>query len=178
MKTGTKLCNLADTVMKTQLKSPMWALSLLALLSTAYPASAYYDPGVQRWINRDPTEERSGANLYCYGSNDAVDKIDAFGNVPTPGSGLYGDCTKKQYQELNSAAGRACKGSGKMRCNESDDCGTIKNKMAKFDACIEARQALNDTCFGGQSSIENYEIANLQRGRRRCADLFCKKNCT
>jgi len=159
------------------MRPTIWLLAALALLSAANLASAYYHAGVQKWINRDPTQEHGGANLYCYTSNDAVNRIDAFGNVPTPGSGLYGDCTKKQYQELNSAVGRACKGSGKMRCSESDDCETIKNKMAKFDACINARQTLNDTCFGGQSSIENYEIANLQRGRRRCADLFCKRNC-
>ncbi len=28
-------------------------LALLALLSSSYTASAYYDPGVQRWVNRD-----------------------------------------------------------------------------------------------------------------------------
>jgi len=43
--------------MKTQLKSLLRALALLALLSTANLASAYYDPGLQRWLNRDPVGE-------------------------------------------------------------------------------------------------------------------------
>jgi hypothetical protein len=40
--------------MKTQMKPMIWSLALLALFSTPHLASAYYDPGVQRWINRDP----------------------------------------------------------------------------------------------------------------------------
>jgi len=40
--------------MKTQSKALVWTLALLALLSATNLASAYYDPGVQRWINRDP----------------------------------------------------------------------------------------------------------------------------
>jgi hypothetical protein len=40
--------------MKTQMNLMIWLLTLLALLSTPHLASAYYDPGVQRWINRDP----------------------------------------------------------------------------------------------------------------------------
>ena len=41
-------------VMKTQIKPLIRFLPLLALLSAPHLASAYYDPGVQRWINRDP----------------------------------------------------------------------------------------------------------------------------
>jgi hypothetical protein len=40
--------------MKTQMKPMIWLLTLLALLSGPHLASGYYDPGVQRWINRDP----------------------------------------------------------------------------------------------------------------------------
>ena len=40
--------------MKTQMKRLLGFLTLLALFSVPHPASAYYDPGMQRWINRDP----------------------------------------------------------------------------------------------------------------------------
>jgi len=52
---------------------------LLVLLSTPHPASAYYDPGVQRWINRDPMEERGSINLYSYVGDNPANKIDPLG---------------------------------------------------------------------------------------------------
>jgi hypothetical protein len=35
----------------------------------AGPASAFYDPSAQRWINRDPLAERGGNNLYRFAAN-------------------------------------------------------------------------------------------------------------
>jgi hypothetical protein len=46
--------------MKTQMKPILWALTLMALFSAPNLASAYYDPGIQRWINRDPVADESG----------------------------------------------------------------------------------------------------------------------
>ena len=43
--------------MKTRIKPMIWLLAAMALHSAANVASAYYDPGVQRWINRDPLSE-------------------------------------------------------------------------------------------------------------------------
>jgi hypothetical protein len=40
------------------MKPLLWFLSLLVLLSAPHLASGYYDPGAQRWINRDPLVER------------------------------------------------------------------------------------------------------------------------
>ena len=90
---------------------------------------------------------------------------------------LYGDCSKEQHSLLHKAVGRACKSSGTMRCDSGDDCTTIKAKMAKFDACIAARQELNDTCFGGQSDSQNHEIGNCQTGKQNCQKLLCSKGC-
>ncbi len=65
---------------------PRW-LNLLFLgimLSGAYPAHAYYDPGEQRWLNRDPLGELGGLNLYGFDSNDPLDRFDAFGEADAP----------------------------------------------------------------------------------------------
>jgi hypothetical protein len=43
--------------MKTQINLLLRALTVMALFSATDLASAYYDPGVQRWINRDPIAE-------------------------------------------------------------------------------------------------------------------------
>lgn len=39
----------------------------------------FYDPYLQRWINRDPIGEDGGINLYDYVENDPVDAYDPFG---------------------------------------------------------------------------------------------------
>jgi len=50
-----------------------------------YYGYRFYDPSLQRWINRDPVGEPSGANLYYYVRNAPVLRTDALGLNPTPG---------------------------------------------------------------------------------------------
>lgn len=73
----------------------MKTLSSLTLLSTVLlafatlPASAYYDPGLQRWLNRDPIQEAGGMNLFSLCENEPVSALDALGldgpGIPWPG---------------------------------------------------------------------------------------------
>jgi RHS repeat-associated protein len=50
----------------------------------------FYDPGLQRLLNRDPVGELGGINLYSFSANDPVDRFDPFGmdppvrNLPSP----------------------------------------------------------------------------------------------
>jgi RHS repeat-associated protein len=39
----------------------------------------YYDPNLQRWLNRDPLEETGGFNLYAFVENDPTTDFDALG---------------------------------------------------------------------------------------------------
>jgi uncharacterized protein RhaS with RHS repeats len=39
----------------------------------------FYDPGSQRWINRDPIQERGGADLYTFVDNAPLTRIDPYG---------------------------------------------------------------------------------------------------
>lgn len=54
----------------------VWAFLMLVALETA---CAFYDPGTQRWLNRDPIEERGGGNLYQFVQNDPLTYRDGFG---------------------------------------------------------------------------------------------------
>jgi len=45
----------------------------------SYYLYRFYDPIVQRWINRDPINERGGINLYGFVGNDPINEIDPFG---------------------------------------------------------------------------------------------------
>ena len=42
----------------------------------------FYDPGLQRWLNRDPIMERGGNNYYAFCLNSPISAIDPYGLVP------------------------------------------------------------------------------------------------
>lgn len=44
-----------------------------------YYGFRFYDPNLQRWLNRDPIEERGGVNLYSFAMNRPVIFYDAYG---------------------------------------------------------------------------------------------------
>jgi hypothetical protein len=52
---------------------------LLIWLLTLTSASAFYDPGAQRWINRDPIAEQGGVNLTGFVFNAPLNLVDLFG---------------------------------------------------------------------------------------------------
>lgn len=68
---------------------PIMLVPLLTLICHQ-TVSAYYDPGVQRWINRDPLEERGGINLYRFVASNPLRFLDTDGRqiiwLPVPGS--------------------------------------------------------------------------------------------
>ncbi len=67
------------TMQKIGIRLFVWTLTLLALFSAPPLASAYYDPGVQRWINRDPMQEAGGMNPYQFIGNSPVSFVDTDG---------------------------------------------------------------------------------------------------
>ncbi len=54
----------------------------VAFLLMAANASAFYDPGLQRWINRDPIAEAGGINLFKFVGGDSVNHLDSYGECP------------------------------------------------------------------------------------------------
>ena len=45
-----------------------------------YYGFRFYEPNVQRWLNRDPIQEEGGVNLFGFCGNDTIDFVDSFGN--------------------------------------------------------------------------------------------------
>jgi hypothetical protein len=129
---------------------------LLALifcaLGCAETAKAYYDPGAQRWINRDPVAEsgsaqlrrqeiagRSGLlvrlagwsvlrNLYSLVVNQPLEDVDPWGLVPKPGDIKW--CSKalkalKEYERLAGKFGVCLPQSRLDKLNALRDAGKI-----------------------------------------------------
>jgi hypothetical protein len=95
--------------MKARLTAVAYCLPLFALLWAA-PASAFYDPQLQRWVNRDPIREEGGANLYASMFNSPLRYIDHNGRfafaIPLLFCGAGG----------GAAAGTGVVGSGAVLC--------------------------------------------------------------
>lgn len=88
-------------------------------------ASAYYDPGVQRWINRDPIGEQGGGNLYGFVANDPASRIDPTGLKARPSLpmqlGWACGCWSMAHDEADKAqewANAAIGGRGMMHGDE------------------------------------------------------------
>jgi RHS repeat-associated protein len=47
-----------------------------------YYGFRFYEPNLQRWLNRDPIQERGGINLYGYVGNSPLNRIDPLGHGP------------------------------------------------------------------------------------------------
>lgn len=78
--------------MKTKIKS-LLVMTVFVVLFAANIASAFLDPNLGRWIQRDPIGERGGLNLYGYVGNNPVNFVDPLGldiaviwNGPTSGN--------------------------------------------------------------------------------------------
>ena len=75
-----------------------------------YYGYRYYQPNLQRWLNRDPIAEAGGINLYDYVQNDPVNLIDPLGFSPADVSRLttlsqqYTQAMTQNGQRMNNGA--------------------------------------------------------------------------
>lgn len=79
-----------------------------ATSSLYYYGYRFYDPSVQRWLNRDPIEERGGLNLYAFVFNKPTRSIDAWGLRECPVN--HKPCgTLSSTEEMREPDGRCYK---------------------------------------------------------------------
>lgn len=95
--------------MKEQLYNIWIQVLMFTLFSSLQIASAYYDPAPQKWVNRDPIEERDGPNMYAFVRNNPNSWIDPDGRAlwglpfpppaPPPTEGVQ-DCASRIADEV------------------------------------------------------------------------------
>ena len=59
----------------------------------------FYDPNLQRWLNRDPIQESGGINLFGYVGNDPINNIDLYGLSQEGAEASFGE-TSSLYPQL------------------------------------------------------------------------------
>ncbi len=83
----------------------MKIILISAFMCMAEVANAFYDPGLQRWINRDPIQEEGGINLYGFVCNDPLNSIDTLGLYNTCGHNSLYDSALKDRMSKESLDG-------------------------------------------------------------------------
>ena len=68
------------TIMK--LNAMRLIVLIATLVGTVEVANAFYDPGLQRWITRDPIAEQGGINLFAFAGNNSITMADKYGECP------------------------------------------------------------------------------------------------
>jgi RHS repeat-associated protein len=93
----------------------------------------FYDPGLQRWLNRDPLDELGAINLYSYVENDSINLIDAYGLSPSWGNGdsfkgdPWGHGVNPDGTPRDPHVDRTCKKAPNQRCRYNLD-GSPRDK--------------------------------------------------
>ena len=106
-----------------KLNSKIWLLLAMLVSTFALPARAFYDPGTQRWVNRDPIGRRGGKNLYRFVNNSPTGAFDPFGLISSDKMGCDDPCgdAKKMGLDKNpdgtrAPGGTVCCGGQKYGC--------------------------------------------------------------
>ena len=93
----------------------------------------FYEPNLQRWLNRDPIEEEGGINLYAYVDNNPINAIDPFGLDPRSDLlGAMGSGDAKSIQVVLETWGDAI--SPALRNRALDKIKQIAAQKAKQEA--------------------------------------------
>jgi hypothetical protein len=145
-----------------------WALlALVLLLLTLRPAFTFYDPGVQRWVNRDPIEEYGGDSLYEPFDNDPIAVVDAQGltvylcarkstkpsSCPIGNHVYFWDDSQPSYAEggqpscgMSSSSGQGTPGDRNHDLGPGiDDCQAITNDPGLGDKIMKCCMATANT---------------------------------
>jgi RHS repeat-associated protein len=119
----------------------------------------YYEPKLQRWVNRDPIEEWGGVNLFCFIENKVLSFYDPFGLIVSPEEVACAEQTVENARravgvsegliaEWNRQLKEASSRPGRVRGSLTDlkpaiDCFNLKWKLAEEKVrLMNARAAL------------------------------------
>ena len=107
------------------LSGPLASLNVYGFASKEWNSSAdlyyfvrrYYDPTLQRFINRDPIAEQGGINLYAYVANNPINAIDLLGLELLWQSSSYGNPVSSTLPGLSGtwASGVYASGAGRYQ---------------------------------------------------------------
>jgi RHS repeat-associated protein len=124
-----------------------------------YYGFRFYEPHLQRWVNRDPIGEFGGVNLYGFCRNSPTDRRDAFGLFfgDTASSYIIRCAGFKTGKPIQDFVVCIC-----LFAPDSEEC------EKKLGPCLSAKPDVFTLCTCACQALEDEEA------RKRCVDA-CKK---
>jgi type VI secretion system secreted protein VgrG len=124
---------------------------------------------------------------------------DPFGQRPSPGTPIWpfpsaeseasgtsgqsagrlappGKCTAAQHRRLQDEVDAACK--IPRRCDPGQSCPELLDNYYKNIRCAQARDEINNTCFGGGDAGHRQAANDARNAAKRCVAVMQMKNCT
>jgi hypothetical protein len=174
-------------IVKIHVRALLRWLTLVALLSAPPLASAYYDPGVQRWINRDPLgDSASGGSYYINQRRLPTNSLAAQKSAAEDWerAGLYtfvGNCPTRWIDPLGLKKDPAC--AAACWAQYDKDVKDITRNYAicmaaGAAACMDAPAPLRPLCFlSAAAACGAYSIAAHTAAASRLAGCISGCNC-
>lgn len=161
--------------MKALIAQATQRMALAVLITACSSASAFYNPHVGKWINRDPIGEEGGNNLSAFTGNNAINHIDAFGNVKFEGCEGKEDQIKSGFEnfckKLDDPAFNCClnhfniPGKLKWMCDNRDTL-TVKCEADNTGSC-------KDACGWSLPGGQTIHVCPTQWNNAGCGDVGC-----
>jgi RHS repeat-associated protein len=141
----------ADAEAVGWLGDPGYVTEAAVMRRLEYVRARWYQAGGPGWLSKDPIGFEGGdVDLYRYVGNMPLVAIDPSGlarpAVPLPPPGT---CSWSQWRALQNAKDAACNPPDGRTCNSQTPCAKVWINVGHNVACINARVALNATCFHG-----------------------------
>jgi RHS repeat-associated protein len=150
----------------------------------------FYEPDLQRWLNRDPIEEKGGMNLYGFVKNSPLIKTDYFGLANTPG-GPWGppvypdpkpappiDCSG--YASLGGKTCKTCFGFGTRKDTYPEKAYTVcEGFKQKYTGTIEQGPAacVAKCLIAAEQKCQAFYLCSDRNCCRLAAHVLCYAGC-
>jgi RHS repeat-associated protein len=146
-----------------------------------YYGFRYYEPNLQRWLNRDPIQEAGGLNLFEFVLNDPVDAVDSlgFGLLDPPGS-IFSDPKNPEAgsdDPVEDFLKKCRKGLWELNKDEITDWGMNKFLDGKIGLCYDSlKDCVKDTLGLKLPNFDTkpeklFDTSKEGSGRRRGFDV-------
>ncbi len=87
-----------------------------------------------------------------------------------------GDCTEEQHAALQDAVNAACKGRPRA-CKGNQDCDTLRDNYDRSKQCADARDTVNNVCYGGGDDDHRKAADEARKALDNCLYFMRKKKC-
>jgi uncharacterized protein RhaS with RHS repeats len=137
-----------------------WLLCALGLfLLSQCCGECFYDPGQQRWINRDPLGEDGGIELYVFVDNNPFSWVDGDGAAPIPCSDMSSLIKNNNQSKLDDNI---------IKCIAYKESGfnpTALNKKSSATGLLQVTDGATIEA-GGEPSMMANAAYNIQYGSK------------